>query len=166
MHTVRSSVLNVLISTLSRLVHLQSRHPLLIIIQHLAVACQVGVHLTTRNDGVCCVIVQAQQFSYEDLAEDLTLPGMGPGTTMRHMRPKPPQRNRRAPTAVFAPVAEEEPHSEEEEGEEGEGDEEEEGEGEGEGKFEEEEEARTGGGDAQDEGGQAGECCTSSQFLM
>ncbi len=125
------------------------------------------MHLTARNDGVCCVIVQAQLFSFEDLSEDLTLPGMGIATTMWHMRPIPTQRNRRAPPTVFAPVAEEQPLFEEEEEEEDrEGEEEGEEKQEGVGEKEEEEEARIGDSDAQDEGGQAGEHCMSSQFLM
>ena len=122
---------------------------------------------------MCCVVVQAQALSYEDLSEDLTLPGMGIGTTMWHMRPTPTPRNRRAPDIAFAPVAEEQPlFEEEEEEEEEEGEREGEGEGEGEGEEEEEEEMReeeeamTGGSDAQDEGGQAGGRCMGSQFLV
>ena len=105
---------------------------------------------------MCCVVVQAQALSYEDLSKDLTLPGMGIETTMWHMRPKPTPRNRRAPNIAFAPVAKEQPLFEEE----GEGEEEEEEE------MREEEEARTGGSDAQDEGGQAGGRCMGSQFLV
>ncbi len=108
---------------------------------------------------MCCVIVQAQRFSFEDLSEDLTLPGMGIATIMWHMRPIPTQRNRRAPPTVFAPVTEEQPLFDEEE-------EDEDREGEEEGEKEKEEEARIGDSDAQDEGGQAGEHCMSSQFLM
>ena len=92
---------------------------------------------------MCCIVVQAQALSYEDLSEDLTLPGMGIGTTMWHMRPTPTPRNRRAPDIAFAPVAEEQPlFEEEEEEEEEEGEREGEGEGEGEGEEEEEEEMR------------------------
>lgn len=95
-----------------------------------------------------CVAVQVQPFSYEDMTDRLTLPGMGVSTTMRHLRPRPPKRDRgnRVPPTVFAPVAEEQLHSEEEE---------------------EEERAKSGGcDDAQDEGGQAGERRMGSQFLL
>ena len=37
---------------------------------------------STTDDGVYCTVVQAQHLSYGDLDEDLTLPGMGIGTTM------------------------------------------------------------------------------------
>lgn len=95
-----------------------------------------------------CVALLCRRNPIHDDMTDLKLPGMGVHTTMRHLRPRPPKRDRRnrAPTTVFAPVAEEQPHSEEEE---------------------EEEEAKTGGSDdAKDEGGQAGERTVGSQSLM
>lgn len=120
--------------------HLQSRHPFFTIMQNWGVACQVGVHWSARNDAVCCFAVQVQTYSYNDMV-DMKLPGMGVSTTLKHLRPKPPKKDRKCkvPPTFFAPVVEEEPSCEEEE-------------------EEKEEGARSEGGvDDQDKGAQTGD---------